>query len=111
MVRIDKFTKERLRRKACQSYCRIRVAAMGMNRNGDIVSIAYNISEFIKKGGGIHAEERIMHEARDKGIVQIIVCRINRTGKFLPIDPCERCQKHAERLGIRITTVPAEESK
>lgn len=92
-------------KKAIQSGCNHKVAALGLNRNGVCVYRATNISRFGRRGGGIHAEMRIMSVARRKGIKTILICRVGKGGSIRPIDPCEVCAQKAKELGIRIITV------
>lgn len=95
-----------IRKKAKQSTCRFKVAAFGLNRNGDIVSKHTNYPRFYRKGGGIHAEMAVMREARKKGVVSILLCRVGQgQGELRPIDPCPTCQKKADELGIKIYSI------
>jgi deoxycytidylate deaminase len=95
-------------KKAAQSTCRYRVAALGFNRNGDCVAKATNLHRFGHKGGGLHAEMRVMAQAKRKGVRSILICRIGNGGALKPIEPCECCARKAAELGIKITSVPAE---
>ena len=97
--------KNRLIKKASQSICKFRVAALGFNSEGVCVASASNRSRFSHKGGGWHAEESLFVIARRKGIVKILICRIGTGSNLRPIDPCERCSKIAEKMGIRIETI------
>lgn len=93
-------------KKARQSICRNKVAAIGLNWNGDVVSKKFNRPRFSRKGGGFHAEMEVMKEAKRKGVVAIIICRISgENGNFLPIDPCPTCQAKANELGIKIFSI------
>ena len=94
-----------LHKKAMQSCSKFRISAIGLNGRGECVDKAFNKPRFLHKGGGIHAEMQIMRSAREKGIKTIFICRINNTGKFLPIQPCETCQRKADELGIRIISI------
>ena len=47
-----------------------------------------------------------MEQARSKGIVKIIICRVDKTGNLLPIEPCSCCQDIADKLGIELVSVP-----
>lgn len=109
MCRVDPIV-ERAMRKAAQSNCRFLVAAMGFNKAGVVVSAKTNRPRFCREGGGEHAEQLVMREAKRKGVVRILICRVGRKGTLLPIDPCPRCQKTSEKLGIEIITVPLENS-
>jgi len=93
-------------KKAKQSRCKYQISALGFNRNGDCVAKATNLSRFMKRGGGVHAEMRVMAQARSKGIVSILLCRVGINGGIKPIDPCETCAKKASELGLKITSVP-----
>jgi hypothetical protein len=95
----------KLVKKASQSICRSRVAALGFNKKNECVITTVNKPNMRKKGGGIHAEEQIFKVARKYGIVKILICRIGSDKKLLPIDPCESCAKTAKKLGIEITSI------
>ena len=97
----------RIKRKASQSTCKSRVAALGFNRRGQCVASAVNRPRLSRKGGGIHAEEQIFKVARKKGITKILICRVGKGGELRPIEACESCSKTAKKLGIDITSVPA----
>lgn len=101
----DSHIVERARKKATQSICRTKVSALGFNANGDLVISATNRPRFSREGGGIHAELAVMAQARKKGVVSILIARVNRSGELMPIDPCDKCQAKADDLGIRIYTV------
>lgn len=108
MIPKDPQLLRRIRKKAAQSSCKFRVAAYGFNRRGELVSKSANLPRFDRKGGGIHAEMRVMQEARQKGIATILICRIDRSGNFSPIKPCIACQKKADELGIKIHSIEPE---
>jgi cytidine deaminase len=95
-------------KKACQSQCKFKISALGFNRKGELVSSAFNISRALRKGGGFHAEQLVMMEAHKKGIKTILICRVNPNGILLPIEPCMKCRKMAEKLGIKIISVTTE---
>lgn len=98
--------KRRLKRKAKQSACNFKIAAFGLNSNGDVVSKQTNRPRFARKGGGIHAEMAVMREARQKGVVYILLCRISKdSGNLMPIHPCPVCQAKADELGIKIQSI------
>lgn len=92
-------------KKAKQSRCTHRISALGLNHEGICVSRATNVSRFSRKGGGIHAEMRIMAKAKEKGIKTIIICRIGKGGELRPIDPCQKCADTAKKLNIKIITI------
>lgn len=93
------------KQKATQSICRNKVSALGFNKNGDCVIKTFNKYRFTRKGGGIHAEMQIMKQARRKGVTNILICRVGKTGNLLPINPCKKCQEVADKLKIKILSV------
>lgn len=95
---------EVLRRKALKSGCSFRVSAIAFSRKGNVLGIAGNAPRFARKSGGRHAE-RILMMKFGPAISQIFICRVNRTGELLPIDPCPTCMGIARKLGIRIRSV------
>jgi len=96
---------KQLQQKANQSISKFKVAAFGINMKGECVSKACNHFRFGHKGGGIHAEMRIMKEAARKRIKTILICRVGRGGDLLPIDACPVCQQKADELGIKIISI------
>lgn len=102
---------EKMRKKASQSASKFRIAAFGFNHKGECVAKARNIFRFDRKGGGIHAEMKIMQDAMRKRIRTIVICRVGKRGDFLPIDPCPTCQRKADELGIKILSLCVKESE
>lgn len=98
-------TVDLLKKKATQTLCTFRVAAIGFNSRGESVIRTCNEYRFSREGGGLHAEEKIFKVAKRKNIKTILICRISRTGNLLPIDPCNRCMKTANKLGIKIVSI------
>lgn len=92
-------------KKAKESISKFRISAFGFNAKGECVAKASNSPRFVRKGGGIHAEMRIMREALRKNIKTIVICRVGRSGNFLQIEPCETCRKKADELGIKILSL------
>lgn len=95
----------RLKKKANQSSCIFKVAALGFNKKGECVASSVNKPFLNKKGGGIHAEEQLFKVAKKKGIVKILLCRVGRSGELRPIKPCCSCSKTAKKLGITIVSI------
>lgn len=93
-------------KKAQQSPCDNKVAAIGMNRRGEVIYKAFNLGRFERRGGGIHAEMRVMLKA-GPSLKSIIVCRTNNAGDLLPIDPCPTCQQKADELGVKLYSLNA----
>ena len=97
--------KEKLLKKAKQSACRYKVAAIGIDKRGNVIGVAHNMPKLRRKGGSLHAEERLMNRY-GKVLHTIIICRTNKNGRWLlPIEPCGKCRRRAERLGIKIVTI------
>lgn len=104
-MRIRDWMIERMRKKAGKTICRSKVSALGFNHSGKLVIQTNNSPRFCRYGGGIHAEEKIFLKAKRKRIKTILICRVSKTGNLLPIDPCPKCTKLAEKLGIKIISV------
>lgn len=103
-----KITRElfsRLKLKAEQSNNRIQVAALGFNKKGECVIVSMNKTKISKKMGGEHAEQKIFRAALSYNIKTIVLIRLSRAGNPLPIEPCKKCKKIADRLGIKIIDV------
>jgi hypothetical protein len=86
--------------------CRFQICAVGLNRKG-LPIFRTNTPRFPSKGGGLHAEARIMAEYGEL-VHTILIVRVNRRGDLRPIHPCPQCQKLADRLGIRILPIQPE---
>jgi cytidine deaminase len=91
--------------KAMSSICKMHVAALGFNHDGVCVMARTNKPRFSRKGGGLHAERQILAEAKRRGIVKIVICRVGKGGSILPIDPCSTCKKIADKLGVVIESI------
>lgn len=90
--------------KAGQSIGRYRVSAIGLDKNGRMVSKAFNRPRFSRYGGSCHAEMMALRIGGNK-ISTMIICRIGQSGEVLPIDPCARCKKVLDRKGIKVLTI------
>ena len=90
-------------RKANKSICPQKVAAIGINRKGEVVASFTNLPRFTKKGGGLHGEMRIM--LRYPSVKTIIIARVGRAGDVRPLSPCDACWSKANELGIKIVSV------
>ena len=95
---------DRLIKKAEQSNCKFRVAAMALDKKGNLIGLSRNTRRFPRRGGGIHAEMALMAQY-GKNIHTIIICRIGRGGDLRPLEACAKCQAKANELGITIRTV------
>ncbi|MFW5804284.1 MAG: hypothetical protein ACOCWG_03525 [bacterium] len=91
-------------KKAKQSFCRYKISAIGFNAKGEILGRATNIVRFVKKGGGIHAEIKLIRQYKNN-LKTILICRVNNTGELLPIEPCENCLKVANKYNIKIISI------
>jgi len=90
------------KRKAKQSLCVHKVSAIALDKKGRVIASAYNRHRMMVKGGGIHAEQMLFGV---HGVTTIIICRVNKSGKLLPIEPCSKCAKIAKKLNIRIESI------
>jgi hypothetical protein len=63
-----------------------------------------NCGRFYHKGGGIHAEIRLIKRYGAR-IRSILLLRVSKQGKLSHIDPCCACQKLMSDLGIVCKTV------
>lgn len=96
-------------RKAKRSPCNYRVVALGIDSKGRHIGIKTNTPRFgmkdrTKYRNGYHAEERLIH-SMPRSLFRIIIARVGKDGRFLPIDPCKHCLKLANSRGITIETV------
>lgn len=91
-------------KKAMKSICRYKMSAIGLNNKGEVIFKAMNRPRFVRYGGGVHAEMEVMLKG-GPSIKQILICRVNKTGNILPIEPCPKCANKARDLGIRITSI------
>ena len=88
--------------KALKSICKHKVAAIGFNKQGKIINCKFNRPRFGRKGGGVHAELEVIKDLRVRAVV---ICRINKTGKVLPLHPCAACKKVLNKLGISVRSI------
>ena len=93
---------DRLISKATQAYQpKFSVSAIGINHKGEMIGVAKNETFQGRHKGGIHAEEKLIN--RYKGhIKNIIICRTGKSGTLLPIHPCSKCEKLANKYDIKI---------
>jgi len=89
----------------------MKVVALGFNSKNVCLITSTNKPRYSKKGGGLHAEEVIFREAKRLGIVRILICRVNESEEFLPIDPCPRCSKIANKMNIVIDTIQPKQER
>lgn len=95
---------ERAIKKANKSICKFKISAVGFNHKGEMIGSITNTPRFSRYGGGIHAEAALIKRYRGH-LKTILICRVNTNGGLLPIDPCDKCQKLADKFNIKITSV------
>jgi cytidine deaminase len=93
---------KRIIKKASKSSCKHKVAAIGLGIDGKVINCKFNRPRFSRKGGGIHAE---MECIKDLRVRTVIICRVNGTGKVLPLHPCVNCKRILKKLNINVVTV------
>ena len=103
------YLNDRLKKKAAQSSCNYKIAAAAFTKHGNLLGMSTNSRNMIfpssRKGGGIHAERRLMKKFGNS-ISYIVIARVGRPGdKNLPIHPCPTCAKLANQLGIKIIPI------
>jgi hypothetical protein len=96
--------KTRLLKKANKSFCRAKVAAIGIDRLGRVIGCTNNIPHINRKGGGKHAEMRLML-SMPRSLSRIYIARVSNGGNPRPISPCANCLAEATRRGIVITSL------
>lgn len=88
-----------------KQYCTTQVVtAIAVSRKGNILGTTCNIPSNVPGMRHRHAEGILMSRF-GKSISKIFIIRVGGSGKQLPIEPCEQCQKLAVRLGITIKEV------
>lgn len=76
-------------------------------KNGKIISVGYNYQKSVKnKRDGyewsIHAEYMAIRKAKEKAAgANMYVVRILRRGGFANSEPCETCDRHINKAGIK----------
>lgn len=97
-----------LSKKAEQSPSTYRISGVALTKRGNVLGWASNgyRREYIEPGrySGEHCEMRLIKRYGSK-IKTIIIMRIGSGGNILPIDPCEKCSKVAEKMGIKIYSI------
>lgn len=95
---------KRLIKTAERSPCRYKIAAIGLNGEGQVIAAATNLPRFPRHGGGLHAEREVMKKA-PKSLKEIWIVRLGQSGEMRPIRPCDMCAKVAKKLGVRIRSI------
>lgn len=104
MMTFDNTIITRAIKKAHQSNCRYKIAALGFNFKGDFIGSAVNIPRFKRKGGSIHAEMNLVAKYGTR-IKTMIICRVSKTNDLLPIHPCKTCKRKLDELNIKCYTI------
>ena len=114
MMDFQELQKELLKEKASHSPCTYKISAIALDAKGDILghvtnshSKGWNILDkqpIGRSGTACHAERRLIQQYSQL-IKTIIICRVGRSGKLRPIDPCPSCQKAAAKYGIKIISI------
>ena len=98
----------RLKYKASQSPSTYRLAGVAFSKTGNILGFARNgfRNENLKPGkySGDHVEQHLIKRYGTK-IKTILLIRIGNGGDLLPIDPCEKCQRLMDKMGIEVKTI------
>ena len=108
MVRTSETIIQRLKKKASQSLSSYRLSGVAISKNGEILGFAKNTfrKDNITEGrySGRHVEKALIDQY-GSNIATILIMRIGKSGDTLPIDPCPKCAKLAEKLGISIKSI------
>lgn len=91
-------------KKARRSYCKYKISAVALDKQGNVLATAVNRPRFSREGGGVHAEMVVLEKA-GPSIHTIVICRVGNKGDLLPIHPCKNCQKVLDKKGIRVYSV------
>lgn len=100
--------RSRIKSKGSKSLCNYRVVAIALDKKGKFIGIKSN-----RPRNGLnnnyrnsyHAEELLIHSMKAEIIDTILIGRIEKSGNFLPIDPCKDCQELADRYNIKIRRI------
>lgn len=91
-------------KKAKKSVCRFKISAIGLNIKSEVIYISHNKPRFVRKSGGVHAEEEVIKKA-GPSLYIIYIIRVNKKGSLLPIDPCPKCKELAKKYGVKINQI------
>lgn len=81
---------------------RYRVIAAGIDNRDRIISLHTNQPYLPSQGR--HAEERVIFSS-PRSLARIILLRVAKNGELLPIDPCERCKRLADKRKVVIESI------
>lgn len=98
-------------RKASSSPSRYKIAAIGIDHRSRVIGITFNRPRHMPhvdqhrsnwRGSGYHAEELLLHRL-PRSLRRIYIARVNSSGtRVLPIHPCSKCLRLAEKFGVKI---------
>ena len=91
-------------KKALKSTCQHKVACVIFNSKGDILGTSVNKHNGYGRGLSHHAEIEAIKKF-GRSIKSILLCRVNKSGELLPIEPCKTCKKILDRYDIKVRTV------
>lgn len=100
---------KRLWKKAKTSPSQYRISCVALNKKGEV--LGYTTNKFRKDqikpliGSGLHSEQIAIAKYAPFGLKTLLIMRIGLSGRILPIDPCEDCQKMARKYGVTIRSV------
>lgn len=94
---------DRAIKKASDSKCKYKVAAIGFDARGNFLAVTTNRPRFSRVGGSVHAEMRLMHKYANR-LKTIFIFRLCRND-IKRMDPCDACTSKADELNINITTI------
>lgn len=83
---------------------RFKVVAAGIDHRGKVIAIATNAPRLQRRSW--HAEERVMHNS-PRSLAKVVIARVGKTGRWLPIDPCAVCKELARKRGVVIERLGA----
>jgi len=90
---------ERIIKAGLRVKLRQRVVCVGIDDRGRIIDITTNQSYMPRRGR--HAEERMIFR-NPRSLSTIILARISKLGKLMPIECCDTCAKLIKKRGIKI---------
>lgn len=98
-------------RKASSSACEYKICAIGVDHCNRVIAITFNHPRHMPKkdinrvkwrGSSYHAEELLLHRT-PRSLRKIYIMRVNANGtRMLPIDPCPKCVRLADKFGVKI---------
>jgi cytidine deaminase len=91
-------------KKALKSTCQHKVACVIFNSKGDILGTSVNKHNGYGRGLSHHAEIEAIKKF-GRSINSILLCRVNKSGDLLPIEPCNTCRKMLEKYNIKVRTI------